>query len=119
MVELVKIMLDRQRFDVVGAEDGTMGLQQMREAPTALVLLDLMLPDMGGWAVYQTMKADAELSKIPVVVVTAQNTPIDRILGEHIAKVQMYIAKPFSPKELRSAVDAVLSGGATDQPHER
>lgn len=109
MVELVKIMLDRTRFDVVGAEDGTTGLQLMREAPTALLLLDLMLPDMGGWAVYQTMKEDPDLRQIPVVVVTAQNTPVDRILGEHIAKVQLYITKPFSPKELRSAVNAVLT----------
>ena len=113
MVELVKIMLDRTRFEVIGAEDGTTGLRLMRETPTDLVLLDLMLPDMGGWAVYQGMKEDGILSQIPVIVVTAQNTPIDRILGEHIAKVQLYITKPFSPKELRSAVDTVLKPGDT------
>mgnify|MGYP006302771607 CR=1 FL=1 len=109
MIELVKIMLDRNRFDLVGATDGMKGLDLMREAPTDLVLLDLMLPDMGGWAVYQTMKDDQQLNRIPVIVVTAQNTPVDRILGEHIAKVQVYITKPFSPQELRSAVDEVLT----------
>ncbi len=112
MIELVRIMLDRHRFDLVGAKDGEMGLKLMRDAPTALVLLDLMLPDMGGWAVYQAMKDDDQLSEIPVIVVTAQNTPIDRILGEHIAKVQVYITKPFSPGELRTAVDSTLAANA-------
>lgn len=111
MIELVRIMLDQTQFDVVGAADGTTGLKYMREAPTALVLLDLMLPDLGGWGVYQAMKDDPALSRIPVIVLTAQNTPIDRILGEHIAKVQRYLTKPFSPKELRAAVNDVLSFG--------
>ena len=108
MVELVQMMLDQKRFNIVGARDGTTGIGLIHQAPTALVLLDLMLPDMGGWAVFQTMKDDPDLSEIPVIVVTAQNTPIDRILGEHIAKVQVYITKPVSPAELRGAVDMVL-----------
>lgn len=108
MVELVQLMLDRKRFNIVGAKDGTTGLGLIHQAPTTLVLLDLMLPDIGGWAVYQTMKKDPDLSKIPVIVVTAQNTPTDRILGEHIARVQAYITKPVSPAELRGAVDMVL-----------
>ncbi|MCD6284727.1 MAG: response regulator [Anaerolineae bacterium] len=112
MVELVQMMLDERRFNIVGARDGITGLGLIHQAPTALVLLDLMLPDMGGWAVFQTMKEDPDLSEIPVIVVTAQNTPIDRILGEHIAKVQVYITKPVSPAELRGAVDRVLGSEA-------
>ena len=112
MVELVQMMLDERRFNIVGARDGITGLGLIHQAPPALVLLDLMLPDMGGWAVFQTMKEDPDLSEIPVIVVTAQNTPIDRILGEHIAKVQVYITKPVSPAELRGAVDRVLGSEA-------
>jgi two-component system response regulator VicR len=109
MVDLVRIMLDPERFELVGAGDGRTGLSQMRETLPDLVLLDLMLPDLGGWAVYQVMKDDADLCNIPVIVITAQNTPIDRVLGEHIAKVQVYITKPFAPNELRTAVNTVLS----------
>jgi DNA-binding response OmpR family regulator len=109
MVDLVRIMLDPTRFDLIGAGDGRAGLSQMRATPPDLVLLDLMLPDLGGWAVYQVMKEDADLCNIPVIVITAQNTPIDRVLGEHIAKVQVYITKPFTPNELRTAVNTVLS----------
>lgn len=108
MVDLVRIMLDPARFELIGAGDGRTGLSRMRETPPDLVLLDLMLPDLGGWAIYQVMKDDVDLCNIPVIVITAQNTPIDRVLGEHIAKVQVYITKPFTPNELRTAVNTVL-----------
>ena len=108
MVELVQVMLAGTRLNIVGAKDGNTGLELIRQAPTALVLLDLMLPDIGGWAVYQTMREEPDLSKIPVIVITAHNTPTNRMLGEHIAKVDDYITKPFSPAELRDAIDRVL-----------
>lgn len=109
MIELVQMVLGSQHLDVQGALDGTEGLTMMRERRPDVVLLDLMLPDMAGWKVYQAMQDDPVLQHVPVIVVTAQNTPIDRLLGEHIAKVQAYITKPFSPRELRAAVAAVLA----------
>lgn len=109
MIDLVRIMLDGEQFEVFGAADGRTGLKMMRQLSPDLVLLDLMLPDMGGWAIYQEMKGDVELQDVPVIVITAQNTPVDRILGEHIARVQVYITKPFSPHELRTAVGIVLA----------
>jgi CheY-like chemotaxis protein len=54
------------------------------------------------------MKHDPELKDIPVIVVTAQDAPIDRLLGEHIAMVQVYITKPFSPMQLFASVKEVL-----------
>ncbi len=108
MIDLVSVVLGTDRFDIVGATDGDAGLALMHEMPPALVLLDLMLPGMSGWAVYQAMKQDEQLQDVPVIVITAQNAPIDRVLGEHIAKVQVYITKPFGPKELRTAVNGVL-----------
>ena len=109
MISLVKMMLDPACYELVGAIDGNTGLSMMRETPPDLVLLDLMLPDIGGWSVYQAMKEDEDLYKIPVIVITAQNTPIDRVLGEHIAKVEVYITKPFNPQGLRNAVRTILN----------
>jgi len=77
------------------------------------VLLDLMMPDMDGWEVYQQMKADPELKNIPVIVVTAKAQSIDKILGLHIAKVDDYVTKPFGPQELLQSVERVLSAKAT------
>jgi DNA-binding response OmpR family regulator len=73
------------------------------------VLLDLMMPDMDGWEVYQQMKADELTRHIPVIVVTARAQSIDKVLGLHIAKVDDYIAKPFSPQELLNSVEKVLA----------
>jgi two-component system response regulator VicR len=73
-----------------------------------LVLLDLMMPDMDGWEVYQKMKTDEDLKEIPVIVVTAKAQSIDKVLGLHIAKVEDYVTKPFGPQELLQAVNKVL-----------
>ena len=68
-----------------------------------------MMPDMDGWEVYQRMKADEYMSTVPVIVVTARAQTIDKVLGLTIQKVQDYITKPFSPSELVSSIDRVLS----------
>ena len=108
MIDLVQLVLGRGQYNLKGATTGAEGLDIMINEPPDLVLLDIMLPDMGGWAVYQKIKLNPLLQNIPVIAVTAQNAPIDRILGEHIAKVQAYVTKPFSPKELRATVKEVL-----------
>jgi DNA-binding response OmpR family regulator len=74
-----------------------------------IVLLDLMMPDMDGWEVYQRMKSNPNTSHIPVIVVTARAQSIDKVLGLHIAKVDDYITKPFGPSELLNSVAKVLS----------
>jgi two-component system, OmpR family, response regulator VicR len=109
MIQLVKIVLDDELYEIRGALDGESGLRMIHEERPDLVLLDLMLPDLSGWAVYQAMKEDRVLKNIPVIVITAQNAPIDRVLGEHIAKVQVYITKPFSTTQLREAVRETLN----------
>jgi len=109
MIELVKLILARRGFEVIGANGGREGLESVRRLLPDLVLLDLMMPDMDGWDVYQQMKADAATQKIPVIVVTAKAQSIDKVLGLHIAKVDDYISKPFSPNELVESVEKVLA----------
>ena len=112
MIDLVRVVLSRGNFELLGITEGREGLNIVREVKPDLVLLDLMLPDMGGWAIYQQMKSEPTLKDIPVIVVTAQDAPIDRLLGEHVAMVQVYITKPFSPMQLYASVKEVL--GVTD-----
>ena len=71
-------------------------------------MLDLMMPEMDGWEVYQKMKASEEMRNIPVIVVTAKAQSIDRVLGLHIARVDDYITKPFGPQELLESVERVI-----------
>jgi two-component system response regulator VicR len=108
MIDLVKLILGRKGFELVGAVGGREGLETVRKLRPDLVLLDLMMPDMDGWEVYQQMKADEELKTIPVIVVTAKAQSIDKVLGLHIAKVDDYVTKPFGPQELLQSVNKVL-----------
>lgn len=109
MIDLIRLILTRRGFEVTGANGGKQGLEAIRTQKPDLVLLDLMMPDMDGWEVYQQMKAEESTRDIPVIVVTAKAQSIDKVLGLHIAKVDDYIAKPFSPQDLMNSVDAVLS----------
>ena len=109
MIDLIRLILGRRGFEVKGANGGVEGLKMIRQESPDLVLLDLMMPDMDGWEVYQQMKADEKTKHIPVIVVTAKAQSIDKVLGLHIAKVDDYIAKPFSPQDLMNSVEKVLS----------
>ncbi|MDJ0757630.1 MAG: response regulator [Ardenticatenaceae bacterium] len=108
MIELVKLILGRHNFEVHGALGGQEGLDKISQVEPDLVLLDLMMPEMDGWQVFQTMRVDPEMSHIPVIVVTAKAQSIDKVLGLHIAKVNDYITKPFGPQELLESIRKVL-----------
>jgi DNA-binding response OmpR family regulator len=109
MIDLIKLILSRKGFEVLGANGGEKGLELIRENLPDLILLDLMMPEMDGWQVYQQLKADESTKDIPVIVVTAKAQNIDKVLGLHIAKVDDYIPKPFSLQELIDRVEDVLS----------
>ncbi len=106
---LVKLILARDGYEVLGANGGEEGLALVREEIPDLILLDLMMPDMDGWQVYQHLKEDETTREIPVIVVTAKVQSIDKVLGLQVAKVDDYITKPFRPEELSERVKYVLS----------
>jgi DNA-binding response OmpR family regulator len=108
MIDLVKLILSRKRFEVIGANGGREGLDVVRKTSPAVILLDLMMPDMDGWEVYQQLKADESTRDIPVIVITAKAQNIDKVLALHIAKVDDYIPKPFTPKDLLDSIEKVL-----------
>ena len=108
MIDLVRLILSRKGYEVIGANSGREGLDAIRQKLPDLVLLDLMMPDMDGWDVYQQMKSVEATRDIPVIVITAKAQSIDKVLGLHIAKVDDYISKPFSPQELVESVEKVI-----------
>jgi DNA-binding response OmpR family regulator len=115
MIDLVKLILSRKGYNVIGAAGGREGLDIIRKEIPDLVLLDLMMPDIEGWDVYQQIRADDATRHIPVIVVTAKAQNIDKVLGLHIAKVNDYISKPFSPQDLVASVERVLAEAATKE----
>lgn len=116
MIDLVKLILSRKtdpetgeaQYDVHGASGGREGLDLIQQIQPDLVLLDLMMPDMDGWEVYQQIRGHDSTKELPVIIITAKAQSIDKVLGLHIAKVNDYVTKPFGPKDLVSAVEKVL-----------
>lgn len=109
MIDLVSLILNRKGFQVKGAHGGQNGLDMILQDPPDLVLLDLMMPGMDGWEVYQQIKANEKTAHLPVIIITAKAQDIDKVLGLHIAKVDDYICKPFSPKELLDSVERIIN----------
>jgi two-component system response regulator VicR len=112
IIELITMILETEGFEIIGATAGAEGVALVRSEKPDLVLLDLMMPGMDGWAVYQSIKSDPGLRDIPVIVLTAKAQSIDRVLGLYIAKVEDYITKPFSPEDLLESVNRVLNSKA-------
>jgi DNA-binding response OmpR family regulator len=109
MIDLVTMILGRKGYQVKGAHGGRNGLDIVFQEIPDLVLLDLMMPGLDGWEVFQQIKANEKTRHIPVIIITAKAQDIDRVLGLHIAKVDDYICKPFRPQDLMESVDRVMS----------
>ena len=109
MIDLVTLILGRKGYQVKGAHGGRNGLDIVLQDLPDLILLDLMMPGMDGWEVYQQIKANDKTRHIPVIVITAKAQDIDRVLGLHIAKVDDYICKPFRPQDLLESVERVFA----------
>jgi len=109
LIDLVEQILNQKGYKVIGAVGGQEGLDIIRDQIPDLILLDLMMPDIEGWDVYQQIRGNESTKNIPVIILTAKTQDIDKVLGLHIAKVDDYISKPFSPHVLIESVMKVLS----------
>ncbi len=107
LIELVRYNLEKEGFEVKGANDGETGLAlATREAPN-VVLVDLMLPGIDGLEVCRQLRAQKGTSGIPVIMLTAKSGESDRVVGLELG-ADDYITKPFSPRELVARVKAVM-----------
>src|SRR6266700_8319614 len=105
--DLVLFHLEREGFQVSSASSGEEALRQVRHASPDIVLLDLMLPAMGGLEVCRKLRQDPATVALPIVMLTAKGDEVDRVLGLELG-ADDYVVKPFSPKELLARVRAVL-----------
>ncbi len=110
---LVTAALKKERFRVREHPDGRGFLASLAADRPDLVVLDVMLPDTDGFEVCRRMRADRNLSAIPVNILTARAEEADRVLGLELG-ADDYVVKPFSPKELAARVKAVLRRAAPE-----
>ena len=102
IAELLHLYLEKEGFETVVANDGGKGVEYFRSFQPALVLLDIMLPVMDGWAVCSKIR---ETSRTPIIMLTAKGEDMDKILGLEYG-ADDYMTKPFSPSELVARVKA-------------
>jgi len=104
IVDLVRMYLERDGFRVDSAVDGAQGLRLIAEGRPALVILDLMLPEVDGLEVCRRVRADSD---VPIVMLTARDDDVDKIVGLELG-ADDYLTKPFNPRELVARVKAIL-----------
>mgnify|MGYP001592626432 CR=1 FL=1 len=110
IAELIGYSLKQERITFEISPSGADGLSRARRFLPDLIILDLMLPDMGGLEVCKSLKADPKTKGIPVVILTAKGEEMDRVVGFEVG-AEDYLTKPFSPRELilRNGTFLVLS----------
>ena len=107
IVELVRYNLEKDGYQVLSSGDGASGLAQIRRMPPDLLILDLMLPKMSGLEVCKEIRKDANLNRLPILILTAKGEEADRVVGLELG-ADDYVTKPFSPRELAARVKALL-----------
>lgn len=111
VAEVVARYLLREGYEVEAVGDGALGLERALADPPDLVVLDLMLPSMGGLEICRRLRA---IAPVPVIMLTARGEEADRITGLELG-ADDYVAKPFSPRELTARVKAVLRRATASQ----
>jgi len=104
IVQLARLYLGNEGFQVEEAYDGKQALEKARSTNPDLIVLDIMMPEMDGISVCKELR---KTSNVPVIILTARDDDVDKIVGLEVG-ADDYVTKPFSPKELVARVRAVL-----------
>ena len=104
IVDLATMYLEREGYRVESAFDGAQALEQIQAQEPALVVLDLMLPEVDGFEVCRQTRLKSD---VPIIMLTARDDDVDKIVGLELG-ADDYLTKPFNPRELVARVKAIL-----------
>lgn len=107
IIELGRLYLENEGYQVEAAGDGLEALEKFERVQPALIVLDLMLPELNGWEVCKKIRA---MSDVPIIMLTARTDDVDKIVGLELG-ADDYMTKPYNPRELVARVKAVLRRG--------
>ena len=99
-VDLITLVLENAGYEVLPAYSGRDALDMLKDTKPDLILLDIMMEDIDGWGVYESIRKNDKTKDIPVVMLTAKAQSIDKMIGLHVVGVDGYITKPFGHREL-------------------
>ena len=108
MTELLATMLGGPDVRFISSDTAFDGLALVRELRPALLILDIMLPDMDGWSVYDAVRADPVTSKTPVIMLTALRREFQSRRVFHNGPLDAYVTKPFDMLQLREQIEQML-----------
>lgn len=100
MQELLEKKLTKEGYKVLIAKDGKEGLRTMKELSPDLILLDIIMPNLGGFEVMEEMQKDKELSSIPVIIISNSGQPVEIDKAEKLGVKDWLIKTEFDPKEV-------------------
>lgn len=112
IVELARLYLTNDNYDVEVARTGTQALARFASVKPALIVLDLMLPEVDGWEVCRRIRRESD---VPIIMLTARSDDVDKIVALELG-ADDYLTKPFNPRELVARVKAVLRRSSQPQP---
>ena len=105
--EALKLNLELEGYDVTSAFDGVAAIKAIQGEYFDLIILDVMLPEVDGLEVCKILRRDPSTAMIPILMLTAKASEMDRVLGLELG-ADDYVTKPFSPRELLARVKAVI-----------
>lgn len=114
--DISRMYLEQEGYRVQGIGDGIAAVEAARDAKAALMVLDIMLPGMDGFAVCHTLRK--EKNPIPIIILTARDEDADKIMGLELG-ADDYMVKPFNPHELVARVKAILRREDYQNPPEQ
>jgi two-component system, OmpR family, alkaline phosphatase synthesis response regulator PhoP len=104
IVELERLYLEREGYQIETAYDGLSALDKYRALKPAAIILDLMLPGVDGWEVCRRIRKESD---VPIIMLTARDQDVDKIVGLELG-ADDYLTKPFNPRELVARVTAIF-----------
>lgn len=116
--EMLQYNLEREGFELSSSLEGVTGLDMARKLRPDLILLDVMIPGIGGKEVCKRLKADAFTESIPIIFLTARSEEVDKMIGFELG-ADDYVTKPFSLRELIARIRAVLKRAVPDPSKEK
>jgi two-component system sensor histidine kinase/response regulator len=117
-LDVLARVLRQQQHRVRTVTSGALGLEAMRRQPPELVLLDVNMPGMDGYATCQAIQADAQLRPVPIIFISALDDPLDKVKAFQVGG-RDYITKPFSPEEVLARVEHHVNLGRLQKDLER
>lgn len=108
IAELLTFVLDAPALKVVHCHDGREGLETIKNLSPDLVIMDVMLPSLNGWQIYEMVRSDDKVKQVPILILSVTGQEFERQVAFRNSKIDYYMNKPFDARALRRLVEEIL-----------